>query len=355
MRILNVRTFDARAWVVWLFVGGLLAILIGNPLYLILLLLISLVVRYACSPAETSGLQLPFWRVSLMILVFSTFFNMLTAHVGQTVLGELPAGWPLIGGPITLEAAAYGFLSGLRLVTLLSFFLAFNSIVPVAQLTGLAPAALHEMGLVMLIAITYVPETARQFRRIRDAQAIRGHRLRGFRDWRPILIPLLIAGLERALNLAETMVSRGYGHASAAAVPLRPQLLLLIGLLLAFVGALRLAWAASLGLPLIMAGIIAVALAYRHLSHGYVRTLYRPRRWAWADTILVAGALIPLLLLLPLPGVGRSALAYAPYPQFFPPPFDPVAGLAILGLSIPAALALAPDPTAEGLHREVRS
>ena len=48
------------------------------------------------------------------------------------------------------------------------------------------------------MAITYVPETARHFQRIREAQAIRGHRLRGLRDWRPIVIPLLVGGLERA-------------------------------------------------------------------------------------------------------------------------------------------------------------
>jgi energy-coupling factor transport system permease protein len=337
-------TFDARAWVVWLFAGALLAILIGNPLYLVLLLIISRLNSYACAPATARERQLPFWRISVMILVFSTLFNLLTAHVGHTVLVTLPAGWPLIGGPLTLEAAIYGFLSGLRLVTMLSFFLAFNTIVPVSELTGLTPRALHELGLVVLIALTYVPETIHQYRRIRNAQAIRGHRVEGLRDWRPILIPLLIAGLERALNLAETMVARGYGSTTQTAMSGRARGLLLLALLLALAGALRLIAAESDGPLWLGVAALAVGLAYHDLSRSVPHTRYRPRRWAWDDTLLVAGALIALLPLLPALSE-RGTLAFQPYPQARPPLFDPLIGLCLLGLAAPAArVALAPGP-----------
>jgi energy-coupling factor transport system permease protein len=330
-------TFDARAWLMWLLAGGMLALLTANPLYLALLLLISRLAQYACAPAEAGGWRLPFWRISLVILVFSTLFNALTAHVGQTVLLSLPANWLLIGGSLTLEAAAYGLLNGLRLITLLSFFLAFNTIVPISQLAGLVPGALHELGLVVLIAITYVPETVRQFKRIRDAQAIRGHRLNGLRAWRPILLPLLIAGLERALNLAETMVARGYGSTALVAIPVRTRLFFVAGLLLALAGALQLAWARPVGLYLVLAGVIAVAWAYRAVSRGHIRTKYRPRMWTWADSLVVAGALIPLSSLL-LPGVERSALSYLPYPHLTPPAFDLWIGVSLLGLVVPVIL-----------------
>lgn len=340
-------TFDARAWLIWLAAGALLAILTGNPLYLVLLLLISRIVAVACAPLETKGWRLPFWRISLMILVFSTLFNTLMAHVGQTVLFSLPAGWPLIGGPLTLEAAVYGFLSGLRLVVLLSFFLAFNTIVPVNELAGLTPRALHELGLVLLIAITYVPETMRQFQRIRDAQAIRGHKFEGLRAWRPIIIPLLIAGLERALNLSETMVARGYGSTASAAMPARARLLLLAGLVLTFTGALRLTWGGADGWLIIVTGALAVALAYRDLSRLVVQTRYRPRRWMPSDTLLVLGSLVALCPLLPLPGIDRSPLAYSPYPELAPPPFNLWIGLGLCGLAVPAILAVMRSPIVE--------
>lgn len=331
-------TYDARAWLIWLVAGGLLSIVAANPLILVLLLLISRLVEYGCAPLESRGWRLPFWRISLAILAFSTLFNVLMAHVGRTILFTLPLGWPLIGGPITLEAAAYGFISGLHLVVLLSFFLAFNTIVPVSHLTGLTPSALHEMGLVMLIAITYVPETARQFRRIRDAQAIRGHRLNGLCAWQPVLIPLLISGLERAFNLSETMVARGYGSTTESRVPPRTRALLIGGLLLALAGALRLAWAGSDGWLLLVAGALAVGAAYYSLSRRVVRTHYRPRRWIWTDTLLVVGAIVSLLPLLSMSGPGQSPLAYSPYPQLMPPPFNLWTGLCLFGLAVPAIL-----------------
>ena len=36
--------------------------------------------------------------------------------------------------------------------------------------------------------------------RIREAQAVRGHRVQGIRDWLPIVVPLLVSGLERAMG-----------------------------------------------------------------------------------------------------------------------------------------------------------
>lgn len=330
------RLYDARAWLIWLLAGGLLAITAGNPLYLILLLVISRLVQYACAPLASPGWRLPFWRIAVMILLFSTIFNFLTAHFGETVLHTLPAGWPLIGGPLTFEAAVYGFINGLRLVTMLSFFLAFNTIVPVSDLAGLTPRALHELGLVMLIAITYIPETIRQFRRIRDAQAIRGHQLNGLRAWRPVLIPLLIAGLERALNLAETMVARGYGSTDHVGMPRRVRVALLFGLLLILGGGLRLAWRGVDGWLLLFAGLLVVAFSYYHLSRRVVRTRYRPRKWTVEDAFVILGALISLLPLLPWPGQELTGLAYTPYPRLHPPPFALLVGLAILGLAAPA-------------------
>jgi energy-coupling factor transport system permease protein len=332
------RTFDARAWGVWLLAGGLLALSTRNPLYLLLLLVISRLVHRACAPPGETALRLPFWRLAGVILLFSTLFNLLTAHVGETELATLPAGWWLIGGPLTLEAAVYGFITGLSLIALLSLFLAFNALVPTAELAGLTPAALYELGLVLLVAITYVPETARQFQRIREAQAIRGHRLRGLRDWRPIAIPLLVGGLERALNLAETMVARGYGATAQVGLPRRARLLLLLALALALAGALRLVWGGVDGWAFVAAGGLAVVLAYRDLRRRAPRTRYRPRPWTWADTVIVVAALLPLVVLLPLPALTGAGLSYAPYPRLAPPPFSIFAGGLLLGLAAPAVL-----------------
>jgi len=97
------RTFRAQAWGVWLLAGGALVLATRNPLYLLLLLVISRVVQASCASRAT-GPRLRYGRIAAFILLFSTLFNLLTAHVGETVLLTLPAGWWLIGGPITLES-----------------------------------------------------------------------------------------------------------------------------------------------------------------------------------------------------------------------------------------------------------
>ena len=44
------------------------------------------------------------------------------------------------------------------------------------------------------------------------AQRLRGQNIRGLRAWRGIALPLLEESLERALDLATAMESRGYGY-----------------------------------------------------------------------------------------------------------------------------------------------
>lgn len=332
--------FDARAWVIWLLAGGVLGITVRNPLYLALLLFISRLIHAICASPQAQGWRFPFWRVATLIMVFSTLFNLLTVHVGETVLLTLPLSWWLVGGPITAEAAVFGFLNGLSLVTLLSFFLAFNAVVPTSELARLTPGAFYELGLVMMIAVTYVPETARQFQRIREAQAIRGHRLRGVRDWRPIVLPLIVGGLERALNLAETMVARGYGSTEGR-LPLRSRLVFLVGLLLVLAGALRVAWGGGDGWLLVMGGVAVVVGALLDLERRARRTHYRPRSWMAVDTLVASLALIPLVVLLLLSATGRVDLGYVPYPRLLWPPFSLSVGVLLLGLVAPAAVEVA--------------
>ena len=201
---------DSRAWTIWMLTAATLATLARHPLYSLLILLAAQVVGTVCAAPQATGLRLSLGRLVPIILLVTMVTNLLFVHMGSTVLFHLPD-WPLIGGVWTAETAVAGLTNGLVLLTLLVIFQTFNRVMSVSDLAQLTPRALHELGLVLLIALTYVPETAQQLQRIREAQAIRGHQLRGLRDWPPLVIPLLIGGLERAMSLAETMVARGYG------------------------------------------------------------------------------------------------------------------------------------------------
>lgn len=333
--------FDARVWVLWLLAGALPAILLRNPFYLLILLLISRLTARVCGSAANPVHRFGFWRIAASILLFSTLFNMLTAHTGETILFRLPEGWWLIGGILTAEAAAYGLISGLSLVTILSFFMAFNAIVPVSQLARLTPRALHELGLVLLVSVTYLPELTQQWQRIREAQAIRGHRVHALTDWRPLALPLLVGGLERSLSLAETMVTRGFASAEPRQPDRRVRLLMLAGLVLIFTAVLLLAWGQALGWLLLLAGASAILFGYGLAGRALPTTRYRSRAWMATDTSLVAAASVPLLLIvLPLPFIDRQSFGYSPYPVLTLPGVEGWFAAALLLLLLPAVMEL---------------
>jgi energy-coupling factor transport system permease protein len=346
------RFFDSRAWLVWVLATAVLITVARNPLYTLILLLVARLV--ATAGGSSAALSLPFWRMSAVILVLSTAINLLLVNTGETVIGRLPAHWPLIGGVMTLEAAVYGLHNGLILVALLAVFLALNMLVPAGELVRLAPRAFYSLGVVLLIALTYVPETVRHLERVREAQAIRGHRLRGLRDWRPLLIPLMIGGLERAMQLAETMVARGYGATHGNEQPARVRLALAGSLLALLAGWVLALWWGWPGYLLLLVGTAVLLVLLRRLGRSAQHSVYRPFRWQKQDTVLLLVGLLPFLLLLaPWPLVDRTTLFYSPYPRLSLPLFDPLFGLALALLALPALFGqagLRPAATSRPVH-----
>ena len=331
---------DARAWFLWALTALVTASSTRNPMYTVILLLVTTVVGVSCVPDQGGRAPLSPLRFAVLAIPLSAVFNGLTAHTGETALLRLPDWLPLFGGPVTLEGLVFGAMNGLTLTAIFSGFAVFNQATPVRDLIQLTPRAFHAAGVVLSIALTFVPQTTRSLKRIREAQAVRGHRVRGLRDWLPIVVPLLVSGLERSMGLAEAMVARGYGATSDRTQPLRAQVGLAMGLLallggwLAFL--LRPSWReVAVGAILGGAGIIVgvVWLAGRDVPH----TVYRKRRWNARDTLTILGCALTLaMILLPLPLMDRHTLSYSPYPSLTLPIFDPLIGVGLLGLLAPA-------------------
>jgi energy-coupling factor transport system permease protein len=326
--------YNARAWIVWVVVIAILAMMARNPLYSIILLALSLTaVRFFST--QKSPFQSFFLPMTLTILLFSAIYHALFIHVGDHVLLELPR-WPLVGGRITLEAMVDGARNGLVLITLIGAFFALNTIVPTRELIRLAPSSFQDLGVVVLIAITYIPETRQHLGRIREAQSIRGHRPRGLKDWRPLLIPLLVGGLERAMRLSEAMVARGHISSEVKQHGKTERFVILLGILMALTGWLL---ALVIGWPgYILLGAGGVALLWLIVQRGRSdrRTRYTADRWTAQDTILVVVSVFALVLvLMPIPLVSQPNTSYMPYPQLSFPPFDPLVGLALFLLSLP--------------------
>lgn len=331
----------AAAWLVW--VGAVLVILstTRNPWYVGLVLAwIAMVFAAVRTQADGSALApLSIGRFGLVVVAFSALFNAATVHFGNTVLFSVPEVIPFFGGPVTLEALVYGALNGLVLTGLFAAFSVFNRAVPVREMVRLVPRAFYPVAIIISIAVTFVPVTLRQYQDIREAQAVRGHRLRGLRDWLPLLLPLLVGGLERALQLAEAMTARGFASAGSSGVDNRAKGALLVGLVLLLAGwLLRLVWNfPTTGGLVLVSGVGLVAAVLVWLGRQTPHTSYRSRRWAGADWALVAGALLAgLAFVVPGPALDRSSIFYYPYPQLSWPTVQPLLAAATLGLLVPA-------------------
>jgi energy-coupling factor transport system permease protein len=334
---------DARTWLIWALSTLVVASSTRNPLYGLLLLLATWAVYALCTPRDAQGSAFSPVRLASLVIPLAIVFNGLTNHLGDTILFRLPTWLPLLGGPVTLEALVFGAMNGLVLAAILSGFATINRTIPTRDLVRITPRAFHEAGVVLSIALTLIPQTRRSLAQIREAQAVRGHRVRGLGDWLPIVVPLLVNGMERSMGLAEAMVARGYGATDDRPNPRRLQALLSLGLLALLGG-----WGSWLFLPawrglsvvLMVAGAGLIGLAAWLAGRAVHHTSYRRHRWTIWDAVVLLGCAVTLaVVLLPLPGFDRTSLAYSPYPQIHLPSFDVAVGIGLLGLLAPIATA----------------
>lgn len=342
--------FNSRAWLVWMMAAFAVAMLATNPLYLVIVLLCAALVRASFGVGDS----LPVWRFGLAVVAFSTFYNALLMHFGDTVLFTLPRLLPLVGGPITLEAAAFGASRGLALWTLFAVFAVFNDVLSPYELVRLTPRFLRQAGLVVSITLAFVPQTVKSFSQVREAQAIRGHQLRGVRDLTALLVPLLADSLEKAVQLAEAMEARGFGQISQTLAPaprsgpfegagvsnVKSQIALIGGLVGVLAGWLVEAyWRNGAGWAIVGASVIAMVLGVRALvAHMPRTTRYKLQTWSARDGGLVVLSLAPLLAIALVALLDPQVLTFYPYPRVTLPPFDARLGLCLALLGAPALM-----------------
>jgi len=342
-----VAEYHALAWVTWLAAAALPALLTRNPYYLFLVILAASVVYLAQeSRSPLARGWSAFVKLGLILCAFSVPANALFVHYGDIVLFSLPRGWPVVGGPITLEAALFGLGNGLSLLALLLIFAVFNVAVPPAALLRLVPNFLHQAGITVAIAITFVPQMIMSAQEIREAQQVRGHRFRGLRDLLPLLVPLLAGSLERAIQLAESMEARGFGNGrtgSTSGSMLAARAASVAGLAGLAIGAFVYAYFPDRRAPGALALIISVILllvSFRLMGRATRRSHYC--RWLWRrrDTVLALSSGAIALTIFALWLWNRPALIYYPYPPLSPwPAFRLEVGIALVMLALPALLA----------------
>ncbi|MSP12138.1 MAG: ATP-binding cassette domain-containing protein [Chloroflexi bacterium] len=335
------RRLSTSAWLAWASAALSLGLSTRNPFYLVLLLMALLVILTSFPPASQQGGMRPGGLARLVVFIcsFSAIFNGLIAHVGDHPLVALPATIPVVGGAITAEALVYGGVNGLSLVTAMAAFLIISPHLEAHALLKMVPPGLARLGTVLGIALGFVPMTSRSWANIREAQQVRGHRIRSIKDLPPLVLPILTTALERALQLAEGMEIRGFGGARTPQSTLALRLLVLASLVCLVVG-MALAYMTSrfslAGWGLLLAGAaVTTTLLFRSSARPHpTRFPGPPPTRADRATFVTAGiTILGAAALLNLPG---ALLAYTPYPSLDLPFFVPWVGLLICLPMLPA-------------------
>jgi energy-coupling factor transport system permease protein len=278
---------NPAVWAIW-FTAVLISVsLTKNPLYLIIILMAVGAVIAAHRGGAPAGPWKAFAGIGLTFVCISVIYNILISHYGETVLSSLPAWIPIIGGPITLEAAVFGATFGMTFMAGLLAFAALNMSVGIGELLRILPKQLRGASTAISVSMNFIPATITAAAEISQAQTIRrldyGTGLIGkIRKAGSAFVPLLITGMENAVVMAESMESRAYG------------------------------------------------------GEDTTKLKRARRRWGVRDYIATAASLAAVAVMLYCVFSGAGSTAFSPYPKLAAPGFVPIVGLALALLAAPA-------------------
>ena len=211
---------NPRALAAWSTAGLVVALGTTDPDYRGLVALAGLALLI--SRARPLGRLGPLLRLLGVAWVVAAVINPMLSHLGQDVLFSLPAGIPLLGGPITLEAALYGLNVGLGIVAAALVVAPLSLVVESHQLLNALPRHLERTGAAVSASLNLVPGIARSYTAIREGQQLRGWRPGGPSSWGEVLVPTLLTAIEDSVQLAEAMEARAYGSGPRTSFALSP-------------------------------------------------------------------------------------------------------------------------------------
>ncbi len=339
---------DTRTWLMW-GVACMLPLLVSrNPWITIELAIVVTVVRAVAVPASAGNRTRWFIRLAAIMALVGAAFNVMTVRAGDIVLLELPASWPVVGGAWTLNALVYGLVGGFTLFVLVLVGMTTAILIRWMDLFQILPKRLAPIAVTGSVAWGFLPQTALAWQNIQETMAMRGHRVRGVKDFLPIVVPLLAGGLERSLTMAEALEARGFGSPANPARR-RSAFLSPIALVVGLAGMATAIFLIAVGRTadgglILMAAILALIVASRLAPvSGPPITSYAERRLTSADLVVMLASLVAIVATLVWVWWMPASLTLVFYPSLTWPDPVPLLLLALSGLLVPA-LVLHPGP-----------
>jgi len=348
------RPLHPAAWWGWALALAVVASLTTNPLLLLLLISVLVLVvtaRRGDSPFARAfkyylilGGVIVVLRLVLHVLVGLKFGTVELVRLPTIDLPSWAAGI-VLGGTIYLEGLLRALNEGLRLATIIACIGAANALANPKRLLRAFPAALHDIGTALVVAVSVAPQLAESVVRVSRARTLRGDTRRGLRGLRHIAIPVLHDTLERSIHLAASMDARGYGRRDATnpgaerittALTFGGLCVAMLGLYGVFVtpGFALTTW------PLLAAGLLISGAGLRRAGAQVRRTAYRPDPWRAAEWVTVGSGVLAALAMVLVRRISPDGLLMPLEPLGWPP----LPLLALVGLLLAAAPAVLTPP-----------
>lgn len=348
------RWLHPVAWWSWALGVAIAASTTTNPLLLSALMVASALVVERRRPDAPWARSFGFFvKLALIVVAIRVLAQILIgAPGGTTALLPLPGvelpGWLAgirFGGTVMAEPLLAAFYDGLRLAAVLIAVGAASSLASPTRLLKSVPAAVYEIGVSIVVAMTFLPQLVADIHRVRTNRRLRGRAESGVRGLGAAAMPVLHGAMDRSITLAAAMDSRGYGRSGERSANERrwSAVALIVGSILLLVGLYGLLGTGGStwwGPVLLLAGVGSTMTSVAMAGRRSIRTRYRPNRWRIADIgtalcgvgvavcFVAAAALFPAAMdpsttpaVWPsLPILGVLGIAMSAAPAYFTPP-----------------------------------
>ena len=193
------------SWCAWAVAAITVALTARNPFLQIVLAMVLFNVWLPYRSRRVTGSL----RIGLSLGIAPIIFSLALSRFGAHPIFSLPP-IPIIGGPWTWDALAFGASTGMALLLTIAVFGIVQLTVRSADLIAMLPRPFYRAGTVVALALVFAPQTVATMESIVEARRLRGRRT-GWRAAPALVLPLLLTTLERALQYGESLDSRGYG------------------------------------------------------------------------------------------------------------------------------------------------
>jgi len=192
----------------------------SNLFILLLILVFIFVVRQRRNTENWSNPFKLTLQLALVAMVIRLIFAVL---IGTPLPGEILISLPKlqlpewlagirVGGDVTRERVALVFAESMKFAIVLIAFGAASALSSPVQIIKSISGRVYLFGVVLLIAVSVLPQIVHSFNRVLSARRMRGLAKLSVRNFRSVITPVLEESLERALDLSAAMESRGFGY-----------------------------------------------------------------------------------------------------------------------------------------------